>query len=88
MRILRPPGSRVRSKSPGSPCRGRSEPRAVQATLPPLGPYPMTDSDRRVLPQGRYEVFVGVSISIGLGNIPPRCMVSFRFPRGYRATVY
>jgi hypothetical protein len=25
-----------------------------------------------------------VSISIGLGNIPPRCMVSFRFPRGYR----
>jgi hypothetical protein len=64
---------------------------ARQATLPPLGPYPMTDSDRQVSPQGRYEVFVGVSISIGLGNIPPRCMVSFRFPRGYRgelATVY
>jgi hypothetical protein len=64
---------------------------ARQATLPPLGPYPMIDSGRWVSPQGRYEVFVGVSISIGLGDIPPRCMVSFRFPRGYRgelATVY
>jgi hypothetical protein len=44
----------------------------------------MTDSDRQVSPHGSYEVFVGVSVSMGPGNLPPRCMVAFRFPHGYR----
>lgn len=66
--------------------------RAVRlATLPPLGPYPIAGDGPQITPRGSYEVFVGPVIFIGIGDLPPRCAVTFRFPHGYRdgpATVY
>ncbi len=54
-------------------------------TVPPRGPYELFGQGHGLLaPKGGYQVFVGLSIVIGVpgNNPPPVCYVYFRFPHG------